>query len=86
MSLQRSAIPTYKKMFENMNNMENVFVNSYREGIEKVRQSDGKYAFILESVMNDYHNNREPCDTFRFGKNLNKVEYGIAFPIGSPLK
>lgn len=63
-----------------------MFVQSYEEGIEKVRTSKGKYAFLLESPMNDYINEREPCDTMKVGRNLDAKGFGVATPLGSPLR
>lgn len=71
-------------MWEFMNSRKDVFVQSYKEGIEKVRTS--KYAFLLESPMNDYINERKPCDTMRVGRNLDAKGFGVATPLGSPLR
>jgi len=46
----------------------------------------GKYAFLLESTMNEYYNQRKPCNTMMVGDNLDSKGYGIATPIGSPLR
>jgi len=73
-------------MWEFMNSRKDVFVQSYKEGVEKVRTSKGKYAFLLESPTNDYINEREPCDTMKVGRNLDAKGFGIATPLGSPLK
>lgn len=73
-------------MWEFMNSRKDVFVQSYEEGIEKVRTSKGKYAFLLENPANDYINEREPCDTMKVGRNLDAKGFGIATPLGSPLK
>jgi len=73
-------------MWEFMNSRKDVFVQSYEEGVEKVRTSKGKYAFLLESPTNDYINEREPCDTMKVGRNLDAKGFGIATPLGSPLK
>jgi len=73
-------------MWEFMNSRRDVFVQSYEEGIEKVRTSKGKYAFLLESPMNDYINEREPCDTMKVGRNLDAKGFGVATPLGSPLR
>ena len=45
-------------MWEFMNSKQNVFVDTYREGIRRVRESKGKYAFLIESTQNDYVNER----------------------------
>ena len=56
------------------------------EGIERVRTSNGKYAFLLESPKNDYVNEQLPCDTIQIGQHLNTNGYGIATPKGSILR
>ena len=62
------------------------FVNSYAEGIDKVRRSKGLYAFLLEETTNNYESGRKPCDTMKIGQNLNTLGYGIATKIGNPLR
>lgn len=64
----------------------NVMVKTTEEGVKKVRESKGKYAFLLESTMNDYHNQRTPCNTIKIGNNLDAKGYGVATPLGSDLK
>ncbi|CAF1418200.1 unnamed protein product, partial [Rotaria sordida] len=54
--------------------------------IEKVRRSKGKFAFLLESTLNEYVNERNPCDTMRIGENIDAKGYGIATPLGSDLR
>jgi len=63
-----------------------VFVPTTEAGVLKVRNSKGKYAFLLESTMNEYHNQRKPCNTIKVGNNLDSKGYGIATPIGSNLR
>jgi hypothetical protein len=46
----------------------------------------GEFAFFLESLINDYTNERAPCDTMRIGENINTERYGIATPFGSDLR
>ena len=69
-------------MMSNPHNM----VNRTTDGIERVRKSKGKYAFLLESNVLDYENSREPCDTFKVGRNLNTKGFGVATPKRSPLR
>ena len=69
-----------------MNAEPDVFVASNEEGIKKVRESKGRYAFLMESTTNDYINQREPCDTMKVGNNLDSKGYGIGTPIGSDLR
>lgn len=83
---QRSQITMYSKMWEYMNSRKHVFVKTYDDGIKRVRASKGKYALLIESPKNDYINEREPCDTMKVGQNLDAKGFGIATPLGSPLK
>lgn len=63
-----------------------MFVPSYEEGIERVRNSKGKYALLIESPKNDYINVRQPCDTMKVGQNLDSKGFGVGTPLGSPLR
>lgn len=65
-------------MWEFMRSRPYVMVNSTREGVEYVRESEGRFAFLLEASMNDYYTERFPCDTMRVGKLLDYKGYGIA--------
>ena len=86
LSIQTSKIPTYAKMWSVMSRDPSVFVKTTDEGVQRVRNSKGKYAFLLESTMNDYYNQRKPCNTMNVGDNLDSKGYGIATPIGSDLR
>lgn len=83
---QKSQISLYNKMWEFMNSRKHVFVHSYDEGIRRVRTSKGKYAFLIESPKNEYINEREPCDTMKVGRNFDAKGFGVATPLGSPLR
>ncbi|GBL77668.1 Glutamate receptor 4 [Araneus ventricosus] len=84
--LQSGKIPVYARMWEFMNSRKHVFVRKYEEGIQRVRESKGKYAFLMESTKNEYINERKPCDTMKVGRNLDAKGYGVATPIGSNLR
>lgn len=75
---KNSRIDVYKKVWEFMTSRPYVMVNSSREGVDFVRESEGRYAFLLEAALNDYYNSRFPCDTVKVGKNLDYKGYGIA--------
>lgn len=62
------------------------FVSKVDEGVERVRSSKGKFAFLLESAMNEYYNQRKPCNTMKVGRNLDSKGYGIATALGSDLR
>jgi hypothetical protein len=64
----------------------NVFEPSIEEGVARVRNSKGKYAFLLESTMNDYHNQKKPCNTMKVGENLDAKGYGVATRLELPLR
>lgn len=63
-----------------------VFAATTAEGVERVRMSKEKYAFLLESTMNDYYSQKKPCNTLKVGGNLDSKGYGVATPLGSPLR
>ncbi|XP_046575050.1 glutamate receptor-like isoform X1 [Haliotis rubra] len=82
-----SEVQVFRQMYETMETNKNeVLLSDVELGVEKVRQSKGKYAFMLESSMNDFHSQQEPCDTMKVGVNLDNKGYGIATPIGYPLR
>jgi len=56
-----------------------VFVNSTKEGIDKV--AEGDYAYLLESTMNEYITQRD-CTLMQVGGLLDSKGYGIGTPRG----
>lgn len=87
LSFQRSKIAVFEKMWSYMRSADpSVFVKSTSEGVIRVRKSKGKYAYLLESSMNEYIEQRKPCDTMKVGGNLDSKGYGVATPKGSPLR
>ncbi|XP_072262073.1 glutamate receptor 2 isoform X3 [Pyxicephalus adspersus] len=84
---RRSKIAVFDKMWTYMKSAEpSVFVKTTAEGVARVRKSKGKYAYLLESTMNEYIEQRKPCDTMKVGGNLDSKGYGIATPKQSPLR
>ncbi|XP_060589506.1 glutamate receptor 4-like [Ruditapes philippinarum] len=78
---ETSNVPTYMKMWNYMEaNFDQVMTTDVKKGVEKVRNSKGKYAFLLESAYNVYHNQRKPCNTMKVGHNLDSKGYGVATP------
>ncbi|XP_035291121.1 glutamate receptor 3-like isoform X5 [Anguilla anguilla] len=83
---RRSKIAVYEKMWSYMKSAEpSVFAKTTPEGVSRVRKSKGKFAFLLESTMNEYIEQRKPCDTMKVGGNLDSKGYGVATPKGSAL-
>ncbi|KAJ3588047.1 hypothetical protein NHX12_011641, partial [Muraenolepis orangiensis] len=84
---RRSKIAVFEKMWSYMKSADpSVFVKTTDEGVMRVRKSKGKYAYLLESTMNEYIEQRKPCDTMKVGGNLDSKGYGIATPKGSLLR
>lgn len=83
---KNSKISVYARMWDFMSAREDVLTNSTKEGIQRVRNMKGKYAFLIESTTNEYINERLPCDTLKVGKNLDAKGYGIATAKGSGLQ
>jgi hypothetical protein len=82
---QHSKISVYARMWEFMSARDYVLTNSTQAGIQRVRDSKGKYAFLIESTTNEYTNERMPCTTMKVGKNLDAKGYGVASTKGSGL-
>lgn len=57
-----------------------VFVKSTEEGIARVLNS--KYAFLMESTMNEYHRGLN-CNLTQIGGLLDTKGYGIGMPLGN---
>ncbi|RUS81760.1 hypothetical protein EGW08_010452 [Elysia chlorotica] len=84
---ETSNVTTYRMMWNYMSTASPpVMVKTVEEGVKRVQDSGGKFAFLLESSTNDYYNNRKPCNTIKVGPNLNLNSFGIATPHGSQLK
>ena len=60
-------------------------VSSNAEGIRKVIEDDGKYAFLMESASIQYKIERN-CKLHQVGGNLDNKGYGIPMRLGSPYK
>ncbi|CAF3366348.1 unnamed protein product [Rotaria sp. Silwood1] len=83
---EKSNITVFQNMWTVMQRSSSeVFVATNDEGVAKVRNSKGKYAFFIESTKNEYVNERYPCDTMKVGSDLDSKGYGIATRIGSDL-
>lgn len=81
-----SQVSIYRRIWEVMSQDTSVFVSTTAEAVRRVRNSKGTYAFFLESVMNDYYNQRKPCNTMKVGENLDSKGYGVATPMNSKLR
>ncbi|XP_041510799.1 glutamate receptor ionotropic, kainate 5 isoform X3 [Microtus oregoni] len=83
-SAKNSRYQTYQRMWNYMQSKQpSVFVKSTEEGIARVLNS--RYAFLLESTMNEYHR-RLNCNLTQIGGLLDTKGYGIGMPLGSPFR
>ncbi|XP_019397243.1 PREDICTED: glutamate receptor ionotropic, kainate 5 [Crocodylus porosus] len=81
---QNSRYQTYQRMWNYMQSKQpSVFVKSTEEGVARVLSS--RYAFLLESTMNEYHRRRN-CNLTQVGGLLDTKGYGIGMPLGSPFR
>ncbi|XP_047217218.1 glutamate receptor ionotropic, kainate 5 isoform X2 [Girardinichthys multiradiatus] len=79
-----SRYQTYQRMWNYMNcKLPSVFVKSTEEGIARVLNS--KYAFLMESTMNEYYRGLN-CNLTQIGGLLDTKGYGIGMPLGSPFR
>uniref|UniRef100_A0AAQ5Z2W6 Glutamate receptor n=1 Tax=Amphiprion ocellaris TaxID=80972 RepID=A0AAQ5Z2W6_AMPOC len=79
-----SRYQTYQRMWNYMNSKQpSVFVKSTEEGIARVLNS--KYAFLMESTMNEYYRSLN-CNLTQIGGLLDTKGYGIGMPLGSPFR
>ncbi|KAF3839293.1 hypothetical protein F7725_018010 [Dissostichus mawsoni] len=82
--MENSRYQTYQRMWNYMNSKQpSVFVKSTEEGIARVVNS--KYAFLMESTMNEYHRGLN-CNLTKIGGLLDTKGYGIGMPLGSPFR
>lgn len=84
---KRALGDDYARMWQQMTNDQTSLVQTVNAGIQKVRDSDGKYAFIMESITAEYWVNKSPCNLRQIGKeNVNPQSYGLALRKDSDLK
>jgi len=82
---KQSQESVYEKMWAQMSLNNDVFTKSNKEGIEKVKEQNGKYVFLMESTSAEYVLNRQ-CDLRTTGGLLNIISYGIGLPLKSSLR
>ena len=69
--ISKSTLPLYQGMYSKMmSQYYTVMVNSFEEGLQRVRESKGRYALLAESTLIEYANERLPCDTMKVGENI----------------
>jgi ABC-type amino acid transport substrate-binding protein len=75
----------YNNMYEAMD--KNAFPKTASEGVTRVRNGNGRNAFVIESSTADYWQEKAPCDlfSFRLGSALPYHAYAFAVRMGSPV-
>ncbi|XP_042233937.1 glutamate receptor ionotropic, kainate 2-like isoform X3 [Homarus americanus] len=81
-----STLPTYARMWSFMESTSpSVLVKSNAEGVKRVQEMNGLYAYLMESTSIEYVIERN-CDLTQVGGLLDSKSYGIALPSGSSYK
>ena len=76
----------YRQLWTRMRNFTpTVFMDTNELGIERVRASKGKYAYILPDSIGDYISRKSPCDLIATDKFLMKRDFALAVRKGSGL-
>ncbi|XP_015916344.1 glutamate receptor 3 [Parasteatoda tepidariorum] len=78
-----SSIGMYERYGRYMEKNPDVLTRTYAEGAKRVRESDGAYAFIMESPSSDFYANTQPCDLFVSASYLTTKTHAIALPKNS---
>jgi glutamate receptor, ionotropic, invertebrate len=80
-----STSQMYRKMWARMKDWDGVLVDSNSDGVQKVLEGDGSFAFFMESLSIEYQTERN-CHLIQVGSNLDAKSYGIALPKRSNLR
>ncbi|XP_062609796.1 glutamate receptor ionotropic, kainate 2-like isoform X2 [Saccostrea cucullata] len=78
-----SKIDTYRRMWHFMRTNPDMFVKDANEGVTKVKA--GNYAYLMESTSIEYEV-QQNCDLMQVGGLLDSKGFGVATPMGSPLR
>ncbi|XP_072038081.1 glutamate receptor 1-like isoform X3 [Amphiura filiformis] len=62
------------------------FVARLRDGVRRVRRSNGRYALISEEKLLLWEANSWPCKLYVTGGTSTRIKYALAVPSGSPLR
>lgn len=77
--LQKSNRPLQKRLWGTINaNLNGVATASINEGVKRVIEGDGKYAFIMEGPMAEHLAQQPPCSLMAIGEPLNEHAFGFA--------
>ncbi|XP_065356425.1 glutamate receptor ionotropic, kainate 2 [Calliphora vicina] len=61
------------------------FTASNKEGMDRVKRSKGRYAFLVETPILQYYEQRN-CELMHIGQPFGEKHYGIAVPLNAPFR
>ncbi|XP_037270709.2 glutamate receptor 3 [Rhipicephalus microplus] len=76
----------YSRMWDSMTSFNNTMTATNEEGVKRVRESEGNYAFIVDTVKINYATQKAPCDLMQIGETFQPSGYGVVVSHKSPLK
>ncbi|XP_054744748.1 glutamate receptor ionotropic, kainate 1 [Anastrepha obliqua] len=76
----------YRRAWNKMCAMKpSAFTANNKEGVDRVKRSRGRYAYLLETTTLKYYLNRN-CELKQIGEAFDEKHYGIAVPLNSPYR
>ena len=80
---KKSSQDIYQQMYREMDKSQ--LPTNSANGVKKVQEGNGKFAFIIESSTADYWMSKKPCDlySFRLGSALPYHDYSFAVKRGN---
>ncbi|KAH6937286.1 hypothetical protein HPB50_026481 [Hyalomma asiaticum] len=83
---QRTKDTFYSRMWDSMTSFNNTMTATNEEGVKRVRESGGNYAFIVDTTKIKYATQRSPCNLVQIGEAFQPSGYGVVVSHKSPLK
>lgn len=85
--LYKSSIPEYNRIWQRMYSAQpSAFVKNTTEGVQRVRDSNGFFAFLGEAGELDYIASKRPCNLMVSGGYIDRTTYALAVQTDSPLR
>ncbi|XP_046328737.2 glutamate receptor-like [Haliotis rufescens] len=76
---KNSEKPMVQRMWQAMNSFHpSVFITSTKQGLDRLRQGNGNFAFIMEGPLAEFEAEKEPCDLVVLGTHMDEQAYGFA--------
>ncbi|KAH9373417.1 hypothetical protein HPB48_009462 [Haemaphysalis longicornis] len=78
--------PFYARMWDSMASFNNTMTATNEDGVTRVRESEGNYAFIMDTHKIEHVSQKAPCDLVQVGDTFHPSGYGVVVSHKSPLK